>query len=47
MYSKEYEFEVLNNFPFSSELKRMGIVVKDRETEKIIFYLKGADFVLS
>ena len=39
-------YEVLANFPFSSETKRMGIVLKNRETQKIIFYLKGAETVM-
>ena len=36
-------FEILFLFPFSSELKRMSIVVKERETGRIMFYCKGAD----
>lgn len=36
-------FTVLENFPFTSERKRMGIVVREEETKTIIFYLKGAD----
>ena len=39
-------YEVLANFPFSSETKRMGIVLKNRESGKIIFYLKGAETVM-
>jgi len=39
-------YEVLANFPFSSETKRMGIVLKNRETNKIIFFLKGAETVM-
>ena len=39
-------YEVLANFPFSSETKRMGIVLKNKETKKIIFYLKGAETVM-
>ena len=42
----EENYEVLANFPFSSETKRMGIVLKNRETNKIIFYLKGAETVM-
>ena len=37
---------MLANFPFSSESKRMGIVLKNKESEKIIFYLKGAETVM-
>ena len=39
-------YDVLANFPFSSETKRMGIVLKHKETNKIIFYLKGAETVM-
>lgn len=39
-------YEVLANFPFSSETKRMGIILRNRETNKIIFYLKGAETVM-
>lgn len=34
------------NFPFSSDTKRMGIVLKHVETGKLIFYLKGAEVVM-
>ena len=40
------EFEVLANFPFSSETKRMGIVLKSVKYGHIIFYLKGAENVM-
>ena len=40
------EFEVLANFPFSSETKRMGIVLKNVKYGHIIFYLKGAENVM-
>lgn len=40
-------FEILDIFPFSSETKRMGIIVKDLNTKEIVFYLKGADTVMS
>ena len=39
-------YEVLANFPFSSESKRMGIVLKHHETNMIVFYLKGAETVM-
>ena len=42
----EENYEVLANFPFSSETKRMGIVLKNKETDKIVFYLKGAEVVM-
>ncbi|CAL8096885.1 unnamed protein product [Calicophoron daubneyi] len=40
-------YDILNLFPFSSESKRMGIIVRNRVTNKIIFYVKGADTVMS
>lgn len=39
-------YQILANFPFSSETKRMGIIVKHIETGRIIFYLKGADAIM-
>jgi len=41
------EFTILEIFPFTSETKRMGIIVKDETTNEITFYMKGADSVLS
>jgi len=41
------EYEVLNIFPFTSESKRMGIIVKDKQSKQISFYMKGADVVMS
>lgn len=40
------KYEILANFPFSSDTKRMGIVVRSLETKRIFFYLKGADMVM-
>jgi phospholipid-translocating ATPase len=40
-------FEVLDIFPFTSESKRMGIVVKDEQTGEITFLQKGADVVMA
>lgn len=39
-------FEVLEIFPFTSESKRMGIVVRDGAGD-IVFYEKGADVVMT
>ena len=44
--NQEEEYDILANFPFSSETKRMGIILRHRETNKIIFYLKGAETVM-
>ncbi|CAG8437521.1 7140_t:CDS:10 [Diversispora eburnea] len=40
-------FQILHTFPFTSESKRMGIILRDKETNEIIFYQKGADSVMS
>ncbi|GAA5888836.1 hypothetical protein JCM5296_005010 [Sporobolomyces johnsonii] len=40
-------FDVLEVFPFTSESKRMGIVIRDRQTGEITFYQKGADVVMA
>ena len=42
----EEEFEVLANFPFSSDTKRMGIILKNKKYGHIIYYLKGAENVM-
>lgn len=41
------EYDVLNIFPFTSETKRMGIIVRDKATNVITFYMKGADTVMA
>lgn len=40
------EYRVLANFPFSSESKRMGIIVRHEQSGKYIFYMKGAEVVV-
>ncbi len=42
----ELRYDILNVFPFSSETKRMGIVLRNSETRQISFYLKGADSIV-
>jgi phospholipid-translocating ATPase len=42
----EERYDVLANFPFSSDTKRMGIVLRHQTTKRIIFYLKGAEVVM-
>ena len=39
-------FRILQIFPFSSDRKRMGIIVQHNSSGRIIFYLKGADSVM-
>ncbi|XP_048219488.1 probable phospholipid-transporting ATPase IIB isoform X6 [Perognathus longimembris pacificus] len=38
---------ILQVFPFTSESKRMGIIVRDESTAEITFYMKGADVAMS
>ena len=40
------DYEVLANFPFSSASKRMGIVLRHVSSDRLIFYLKGAETVM-
>ncbi|XP_066259510.1 probable phospholipid-transporting ATPase IIB isoform X1 [Euwallacea similis] len=40
-------YAILQIFPFTSETKRMGIIIKDLTTGEIMFYLKGADVVMA
>jgi len=39
-------YEILQLFPFTSETKRMGIILRDLQTNEIVFYMKGADIVM-
>lgn len=41
------KYQILQVFPFTSESKRMGIIIKDTKTGEITFYLKGADVVMA
>jgi phospholipid-translocating ATPase len=43
---EEEEYDILANFPFSSETKRMGIIMRHKQSKKIMFYLKGAETVM-
>lgn len=40
-------YDILAEFPFTSEAKRMGVIVQARDTGEITLYVKGADSVLS
>ncbi|XP_043263652.1 probable phospholipid-transporting ATPase IIB isoform X1 [Colletes gigas] len=44
---KILNYAILQIFPFTSETKRMGIIVKEESSSEIVFYLKGADVVMS
>lgn len=41
-----FQYDILQLFPFTPETKRMGIIVRDKQTNEIVFYLKGADTVM-
>ncbi|PAA78476.1 hypothetical protein BOX15_Mlig016842g2 [Macrostomum lignano] len=41
------EYRLLQVFPFSSESKRMGVLVRDEQSGEIAYYTKGADSVLA
>lgn len=40
-------FDVLEIFPFTSETKRMGIVIRETASGEVTFYEKGADVVMA
>lgn len=40
------DFTILQMFPFTSESKRMGIIVKNKTSGELMFYMKGADVVM-
>ncbi|XP_062870920.1 probable phospholipid-transporting ATPase IIB isoform X2 [Trichomycterus rosablanca] len=40
-------FYILQVFPFTSESKRMGIIVREEATGEITFYMKGADVAMA
>ncbi|RXW18096.1 hypothetical protein EST38_g7764 [Candolleomyces aberdarensis] len=40
-------YDILDIFPFTSESKRMGIVVRETQTGEITFLQKGADVVMA
>ncbi len=45
---EKFEFDILAMFPFTSETKRMGVIVRERQAPyDIYFYQKGADSVMS
>lgn len=40
-------YDILAEFPFTSEAKRMGVIVQERASGDITLFVKGADSVLS
>ncbi|ODV60060.1 aminophospholipid-translocating P4-type ATPase NEO1 [Ascoidea rubescens DSM 1968] len=45
--SNSLHFDILQVFPFNSDTKRMGIIVKDKQKQEYWFLEKGADTVMS
>ena len=45
-WGETYTFDILQSFPFNSDTKRMGQIVREVNTERLFFYLKGADNVM-
>ena len=43
---EEEKYEILEVFPFSSERKRMGIIIKNSTNGEIRFFMKGADVIM-
>lgn len=43
---KIVRYKILQIFPFTSESKRMGIIVKNEISQEITFFMKGADAVM-
>lgn len=41
------KYTILQVFPFTSESKRMGIILREEQSGQLVFYLKGADVVMS
>lgn len=41
------QFEIVDNFPFTSERKRMGIILKDVVSDEHLFFVKGADSAIA
>jgi phospholipid-translocating ATPase len=43
----EVTYDILAVFPFTSESKRMGIIIRDRSSGQITFVQKGADVIMA
>lgn len=39
-------YDIIANFPFSSQSKKMSVLLQQKETGKIIYYVKGAEVVM-
>lgn len=42
-FGEEEIYNILLDFPFTSESKRMGIILKHAKSSKTLFYIKGAE----
>jgi phospholipid-translocating ATPase len=42
-----FQYEIIETFPFTSESKRMGIILANTATGQVVFFQKGADSVMS
>lgn len=40
-------YTILQVFPFTSESKRMGIILREEVTGEVVYYMKGADVVMA
>lgn len=45
--SIDLHYEILQIFPFNSDSKRMGVIVRDKQNDEIWFLQKGADTVMA
>jgi phospholipid-translocating ATPase len=39
-------YQVLEMFPFTSESKKMSVLLKSKETGRIVYFVKGAEVVM-
>jgi phospholipid-translocating ATPase len=42
----EEHYDILYEFPFTSDRKRMGIILRGGDSKGVMVYLKGADTVM-
>jgi len=43
---KSETFDILASFPFTSESKKMGALLKSRQTGRNVYFLKGAEIAM-
>lgn len=44
--NENFSFKLLQTFEFTSVRKRMSVIIKEKETDKIYLFMKGADDIL-